>query len=94
METNYNVSIPEVRTVTLPYIPDIKEDMINSPSHYAEGRNYEPIDVIEDWDLDFCLGNALKYISRAGRKDPTKEIEDLKKSVYYINRKIEQLERK
>jgi hypothetical protein len=54
---------------------------INHPSHYAEGRQYEPIDVIEDWNLDFCLGNALKYISRAGRKDPAKTVEDLKKAI-------------
>ena len=53
------------------------EDNVNHPSHYAEGRKYEPIDVIEDWELDFCLGNAVKYISRAGRKSD--ELEDLKK---------------
>lgn len=42
---------------------------VNHPSHYAEGREYEPIDVILDWDLGFNLGNTVKYISRAGRKD-------------------------
>lgn len=42
---------------------------VNHPSHYAEGRKYEPIDVIEDWELGFNLGNTVKYISRAGRKD-------------------------
>lgn len=66
-------------------------DAINHPNHYCEGRKYEPIDVIEDWELDFCLGNALKYISRAGRKDS--ESDDLKKAVWYINRRIEQVER-
>lgn len=65
-------------------------DSVNRPSHYTEGRKYEPIDVIEDWELDFCLGNALKYISRAGRKED--EIEDLKKAQWYIKRKIKQLE--
>lgn len=62
---------------------------IDHPSHYAEGREYEPIDVIEDWNLGFSLGNAVKYISRAGRKDPSTKVEDLKKAIWYINREIE-----
>lgn len=68
-------------------------DSINHPSHYAAGRRFEPIEVIEDWDLGFCSGNALKYIARAGRKtsDPT---EDLKKAVWYLNREIAQQSRK
>ena len=67
-------------------------DPINKPSHYAEGRKYEPIKVIEDWQLGYRLGNATKYISRAGRKDPAKTIEDLKKAVWYIEREIQALE--
>lgn len=58
---------------------------VQHPSHYAEGRKYEPIDVISDWNLDFDLGNAIKYISRAGRKDSTKTKEDLEKAIFYIN---------
>lgn len=46
----------------------VNYDVVAHPSHYCEGRRYEPRRVIEDWDLDFYLGNALKYISRAGRK--------------------------
>ena len=65
-------------------------DPINSPSHYAEGRQYEPIAVIEDWQLNYRLGNAVKYISRAGRKQNA--IEDLRKAVWYIEREIETLE--
>ena len=65
---------------------------IDSPSHYAEGRRYETIDVIEDWGLGFRLGNAVKYLSRAGRKDSSKTVEDLKKAIWYINREIEALE--
>ena len=61
------------------------------PSHYAEGRQFEPIDVIEDWNLDFCLGNVVKYISRAGRKDNI--IQDLEKAQFYLNYKIEQLKK-
>ena len=65
-------------------------DPVNRPSHYAEGRQYEPIAVIEDWQLNYRLGNAVKYISRAGRKNNA--IEDLRKAVWYIEREIETLE--
>lgn len=64
-------------------------EKINSPDHYKKDREFEPIDVIIDWELDFCLGNALKYISRSGRKDNA--IEDLKKAIWYINYEIEML---
>jgi len=65
---------------------------IDHPKHYNSGQ-FEVIDIIEDWKLDFCLGNAIKYISRAGLKDPNKETEDLRKAIWYINRKIKQLEK-
>ena len=67
-------------------------DNVNKPKYYADERKYEPIDVIEDWELGFCLGNAIKYISRAGRKDPSKEIEDLEKAKWYICRRILELQ--
>lgn len=56
--------------------------------YYAVGRKHEPIDVIQDWDLDFCLGNVVKYISRAGRKDNTDAVEDLKKAKTYLEYEI------
>ena len=62
-------------------------DAVNRPSHYAEGRQYEPIAVIEDWELSYHLGNALKYISRAGRKDDI--VQDLRKAAWYLDREIE-----
>jgi hypothetical protein len=62
------------------------KEMVNHPDHYKAGRKYEPIDVIEDWGLGFCDGNALKYISRLGRKDSTKTIEDIDKAIWYLNR--------
>jgi len=65
-------------------------DKINHPSHYAAGRLYEPIDVIEDWELGFNLGNAVKYLSRAGRKEDA--LEDLKKAAWYIDREIKRNE--
>ena len=67
---------------------------VNHPSHYADGRKYEPIDVITDWELDFCLGNTVKYISRAGRKYSDKTIEDLEKAAWYLNYKIKELKEK
>lgn len=66
-------------------------DSVNHPSHYTDG-NIEVIDYIEDKQLGYHLGNAVKYISRAGKKDKSKEAEDLKKAIWYINRKIKKLE--
>ena len=68
-----------------------KKEMVNHPSHYYMGK-YEAIDVIEDWNLNFNLGNAVKYISRAGHKDDI--VQDLKKSLWYIEREIQRLENK
>ena len=67
-----------------------KFNNVDRPAHYAEGRSFEPIAVIEDWELNYHLGNALKYISRAGRKIDA--IEDLRKAVWYIERHISTLE--
>lgn len=64
--------------------------MINHPSHYNTGK-IEVIEAIEDWNLGVHLGNVVKYVARAGKKDPTKEIEDLQKAAWYLNRKIELL---
>ena len=70
-------------------------DSVNHPTHYGGEENlYEAIKVIEAWELGFCLGNAVKYIARAGKKDPAKRIEDLQKAAWYINREIERLQGK
>ena len=66
-------------------------DMVNHPSHYTDGK-IEVIDFIEDKRLNYHRGNALKYLCRAGKKDPEKEVEDLQKAVWYINREIQRLE--
>lgn len=71
--------------------PVVKDDPVNHPSHYTDGK-IEVIDFIEDKKLGFCLGNAVKYIARAGKKDPNKEIEDLKKARWYVERRIKELE--
>lgn len=65
---------------------------ISHPSHYSEGRKYEPIDVIVDWNLSFSLGNCIKYISRAGRKIDA--IEDLEKAKWYLEYEIARLKLK
>ncbi len=70
-------------------ITQTTNEMVNHPNHYGgEDNVYETIKVIEAWDLDFCLGNAIKYISRAGKKDKNKELEDLEKAAFYLERKI------
>lgn len=59
------------------------------PSHYCEGRKYEPKDVIRDWGLNFNLGSAVKYLSRVGRKGDI--IEDLEKAKQFIQFEIDYL---
>jgi hypothetical protein len=63
-------------------------DSVNHPSHYNGGK-IEVIEFIEDQQLGYHLGNALKYICRAGRKDENKYCEDLEKAIWYIRRRLE-----
>lgn len=74
----------------------MEKEMVNHPEHYKFGENneYEAIKVIEVWDLDFHLGNTVKYISRAGKKNTDKELQDLKKAAWYLQRKIDNIEKK
>jgi len=66
--------------------------MVDHPAHYGGADNpYEVIKVIDAWQLDFALGNAVKYIARAKHKGS--ELEDLKKARWYLDHAIEQLER-
>ena len=65
-------------------------DNVEHPSHYNIGK-IEVIDFIEDQNLNFSLGSAIKYISRAGKKDFNKYVEDLEKARWYLNREIERL---
>ena len=75
---------------------DKKDNPVSHPSHYTSGK-IEVIDFITDQKLDFCLGNVIKYISRAGKKtemgkdDYAKMIEDLEKAQFYLNFKIKEL---
>lgn len=65
-------------------------DLVSHPLHYTDGRKYEPKDVIRDWGLNFNLGSAVKYISRAGRKGD--KIQDLEKARQFLTFEIEALE--
>ena len=63
---------------------------VDNPQHYGGKDNpYEAIKVIEAWELGFSLGNTIKYISRAGKKNPDKKLEDLQKALWYLRREIE-----
>lgn len=62
---------------------------INHPKHYQ--AKIEPLDLIDAWNLNFNLGNVVKYVCRAGKKDKEKEIEDLEKAKFYIEYQISKL---
>jgi hypothetical protein len=71
-------------------------EMVKHPEHYGGAENqYEVIKVCEAWDLDHdaYLFNVVKYVARSGKKDHNKEIEDLKKASFYLDRKIKNLEK-
>ncbi len=65
------------------------------PDHYNAGDTYEVFNVLEAWNLDkdFYLGNVIKYVARAGKKDKLKEIEDLEKAKVYLERRINELKK-
>jgi len=63
--------------------PEPINDPVSHPAHYTFGK-IEVIDAINEWQLDFDRGNAIKYIVRAGRKDPTKTTEDIRKAIFYL----------
>ena len=81
-------------SLNLPMMQAVEEntepDAVNHPSHYNSGK-IEVIDFIEDQGLGFNLGNVVKYTARAGKKDPTKTLEDLKKAAFYLDREIKRL---
>ncbi len=71
---------------------DIDEnDPVCHPAHYCYG-GIETLDYILAKKMDFLIGQVCKYISRAGKKDPEKELEDLRKARFYLDRKIKILE--
>jgi hypothetical protein len=74
----------------------VKIETVKNPAYYGGVDNpYEVIKVCEAWglDKDAYLFNVVKYVARAGKKDPQKELEDLKKAIFYLNRKVENLQK-
>jgi hypothetical protein len=69
-------------------------ELVDHPAHYGGKDNpYEAIKVIEAWGLGFCLGNAVKYLARAGKKQGAAEVEDLAKARWYLDRRIAELKK-
>ena len=65
------------------------KEMVDHPSHYNQGK-IEVIDAIEDWDLNFCEGNVIKYVARHRHK--SEPLEDLRKAKWYLERLIMSIE--
>ena len=76
--------MPQIQPVT-------DDDAVNHPSYYTSGK-IEVADFIADQRLNFDRGNAVKYICRAGKKDPAAEVQDLKKAAWYIQHEIRMIE--
>lgn len=72
---------PDSRTITIHEV----DDAVDHPNHYNKGK-IEAIEIIEDWDLNFNLGNVIKYTLRAPYKGET--LQDLKKAQWYLTREI------
>jgi hypothetical protein len=83
----------KIFTATVYFGKDADLEIVNHPTHYGGGDNpYEHIKVCDAWGLNYRLGNATKYICRAGKKTPD-TLTDLKKALWYIQSEIERLER-
>ncbi len=95
--------VDEIVELTKKLVPDSYEEVIESfykgditnhtSGHCGDDNIYEVIKVIEAWDLNFLLGNSIKHISRAGKNNPEKEKEDLLKAIWYLNRRIKNIEK-
>ena len=74
---------------------DNNYEYVNHPSHYGGKDNvYECIKVIDAWNLNFCLGTAVRYICRAGQKPDNSDIQDLEKAIWYLQHEVEIQKRK
>jgi hypothetical protein len=74
----------------------MEKEMVSHPEHYGGKENvYEVVKVCENWglDKDAYLFNVVKYVARAGKKDSNKEEQDLKKALWYLERKIKNLKK-
>jgi hypothetical protein len=92
---NYSKSQVKLKPTEKEIQRQAQREAVKNPAYYGGVDNpYEVIKVCEAWELDkdAYLFNVAKYIARAGKKDPQKELEDLKKAAFYLNRKIYNLE--
>lgn len=82
-----------MNTTIFKYKPDTDQehDEVNHPSWYCDG-GIETLDFILAKKLDFLTGQVAKYLSRSGKKDPDKALQDLKKAKFYLDRKIKEME--
>lgn len=81
----------EIRSVTT---AETKNEAVDHPSYYGGADNtYEAIKVIDAWGLGFSLGNAVKYICRAGNKLGNSKLQDLRKALWYCQHEIEKTEK-
>lgn len=73
-----------------------RTETVDHPQHYGGDTTYEVVKVLDAWglDTDFYLGNVVKYIARAGKKPGVDPIEDLRKAAFYLNRRIELMEKR
>jgi hypothetical protein len=77
-------------TVEIPIPEPVSDpDPVNNPTHYKGKGGLQVLDIINAFDLGFYDGNVVKYLCRAGKKDPAKEIEDMEKALFYLTRFIE-----
>jgi len=77
---------PQYKDAAIKILAD--NDLINHPPHYKAG-GIETIDFIEAKDLNYRLGNVVKYVSRAGKKDGSDPVQDLEKAMFYLKREID-----
>jgi len=81
-------SKPRIEFIDLSKLEVNNGDPVVHPDHY-QGNGYEVLDIIDDFALNFNLGNVLKYVLRAGRKDSELKEEDLEKALFYLKRELE-----
>ena len=80
----YKVITTDEKNATIQEKVVTEKETVNHPDHYNQG--IEAIDIIESWNLNFSLGNAIKYILRAPYKGSKRE--DIKKAIWYLEREL------
>lgn len=87
VDPNNRVEVTIPAETLIPNLVALPPSLFNQPPR-QEVDNMKTLDFIEAKDLNFRLGNAIKYISRAGKKEGVDPIQDLEKAAFYLNREI------